>query len=298
MTKRQIALASTLLVAALPAMAVQDIDRSQATGPTPVVEVNNVQGKVTVTAWDRNEVKLTGTIENDDHKLEFTGDTGRVTIAVRPESKRYSYGRDDDAILELRVPGGTVLRVQTVSADIVATGVRGEQRLEAVSGDVTTDLFDQPLDVRSVSGDVDVRGSGGAGKVYAESTSGNVKARGLGGSLEARSVSGDLDLELGVTPEVRLETVSGNLGARLTLAEGGRVDARSVSGDVTLSFGKPVNGEFDIESFSGDIDNCFGPKSSRKNEYAPGTELRFSQGSGNARVSLETLSGDVNVCDH
>jgi hypothetical protein len=299
MNMRQTALAGTLVLAAFPALAVQNIDRSQATGPTPIVEVNNVQGKVTVTAWDRNEVRLTGTIENDEHKLEFTGDSGRVTIAVRPpESKRYSYGRDDDAFLEVRVPAGAILRVQTVSADILATGVRGEQRLEAVSGDVTTELFDQPLDVRSVSGDVDLRGNGGKGKVYAESTSGNVKGRGLGGALEAKTVSGDLDLELGVTAEVRLESVSGDLGARLTLAEGGRVDAQSVSGDVSISFGKPVNGEFDIESFSGDIDNCFGPKADRKSQYASGSELRFTQGSGNARVSVETLSGDINVCDH
>jgi len=299
MNTRQIALAGTLLLAAAPALAVQNIDRSQATGPTPVVEVNNVQGKVTVTAWDRNEVKVTGTIENDSHTFEFKGDTGRVEMAVRPpESKRYSYGRDDDAFLEVRVPAGAVLRVQTVSADIIATGVRGEQRLEAVSGDVTTELFEQPLDVRSISGDVDIRGNGGRGKVIAESTSGNVKARGLGGDLEATSVSGDLDLQMGVTAEVRLETVSGDVGAKLTLAEGGRVDAQSVSGDVSLSFGKPVNGEFDIESFSGDIDACFGPKSERKSQYAPGSELRFTQGSGNARVSLETLSGDITLCDH
>jgi len=297
MNTRQIALAGTLLLASLPAMAVQKIDRTQATGPMPVVDVSNVQGKVTVTAWDRNEVNVTGTIENDEHEFEFTGDTGRVTIAVRPESKRYSYGRDDDAFLEVRVPAGAVLRVQTVSADILASGVRGEQRLEAVSGNVTTELFDQPLDVRSISGDVDIRGSGGKGKVHAESTSGNVKARGLGDELEAKSVSGDLDVQLGVTSEVRLETVSGDVGARLTLAEGGRVDAQSVSGDVSLSFGKPVNGEFDIESFSGDIDNCFGPKESH-NKYGPGSELRFTQGSGNARVSLETLSGDIDVCDH
>jgi DUF4097 and DUF4098 domain-containing protein YvlB len=298
MNMRQTAFAGTLVLAAFPALAVQNIDRSQATGPAPVVEVNNVQGKVTVTAWDRNEVRVTGTIENDAHQFEFTGDAGKVTIAVRPpESKRYSYGRDDDALLEVRVPAGAMLRVQTVSADILANGVRGEQRLEAVSGDVTTELFDQPLDVRSISGDVDIRG-GGAGNVYAESTSGNVKARGLGGTLEAKSTSGDVDVEMGVTREVRLETVSGDLGARLTLAEGGRVDAQTVSGDVSLSFGKPVNGEFEIESFSGDIDNCFGPKSSRKSKYGPGTELRFTQGDGSARVSLETLSGDINICDH
>lgn len=296
MNIRHIAIAGALLLTTPVAFAAQSIDRSQPTGPTPSVEVNNVQGKVTVVAWDRQEVKVTGTIENDQHKFEFSGDNDRVVITVRAEGKQHSYGRQDDAILEVRVPVGSRLNVQTVSADIEVRGVTGTQRLESVSGDIIATVFDEQLDLRTISGDVDLRGSGGKAMVYAESTSGNVKARGLGGSLEAKSVSGDLDLELGLTPGLRLETVSGDVDAKLTLADGGRLDAQSVSGDVTVMFGQPVNGEFDIESFSGDIDNCFGPKSARKNQYAPGSELRFTEGSGGARVNLETLSGDISFC--
>jgi DUF4097 and DUF4098 domain-containing protein YvlB len=133
--------------------------------------------------------------------------------------------------------------------------------------------------------------------VYAESTSGNVRARGLAATVHAQSVSGGIDLTIGVTPQVRLETVSGEIVAALTLADGANLDAESVSGDVKLTFGQPVNGEFDVESFSGDIENCFGPKPARADKYTPGTELHFTQGTGQARVSLETLSGDIVFCD-
>ena len=256
MNARQIAIAGALLCAIPAAHAVQNIDRTLPTGATPVVEVSNVQGRVTVVAWDRQEVKVTGTIENDKHEFEFSGNNDRVTIRVRAKSKSYSYGRDDDAFLDIRVPEGARINVQTVSSDIDVRGVKGAQRLEAVSGDIIATVYDEPLDLRTVSGDADVRGAGGKGRVYAESTSGNVKARGLGSEVEAQSVSGD----------------------------------------VKLTFRKPVNAEFDVETFSGDIDNCFGPKASRADKYTPGSELHFIEGSGGGHVSLETLSGDVNVC--
>jgi DUF4097 and DUF4098 domain-containing protein YvlB len=298
MNIRQMALASVALLAIPAAFAAQNIDRSQATGPAPSVEINNVQGRVTVVAWDRQEVKVTGTIGNDEDEFEFSGDPERVVITVRTKSKKHSGGRQDDALLDVRVPAGAALNVQTVSADIEARGVRGAQRLEAVSGDVVTEVFDEQLDLRTISGDARVRGSGGKAKLYVESTSGDVTGRGLGGGVEAKSVSGDLDFEIGSTPQVRLETVSGDLSARLTLADAARLDARSVSGDLRLTFGKPVNAEFDVETFSGDIDSCFGPKPGRKSKYGPGSELRFTEGSGSARVSLETMSGAIGLCDH
>ena len=96
---------------------------------------------------------------------------------------------------------------------------------------------------------------------------------------------------------MRLKTVSGDVEASLTLAGGGRLDAESVSGNIDLRLGKPLNAEFDLETFSGDIDSCVGPKAERKSKYAPGSELRFTQGSGGARVSVETLSGDIELCD-
>ena len=71
----------------------------------------------------------------------------------------------------------------------------------------------------------------------------------------------------------------------------------SVSGTVTLKIKPPVNADFDIESFSGSIENCFGQKPRDTSKYTPGSELNFTQGKGGARVELETLSGEITICD-
>ena len=296
MNIRYAVIATSVLLATPAAQAVQNIDRSLPTGATPSVEISNVQGRVTVTAWDQQVVKVTGTIENDQTEFEFVGDQRHVVIKVRPESGK-SHRNHDEAILDIKVPAGASLDINTVSADIDVQGVRGEQRLEAVSGEITTAAYDEQLDVRTISGDAVINGTGGKARVDVQSVSGGVTVRGVDGEVEAQSVSGNIELDLGTATRLSLETVSGNLKASLTLASDARLDAESVSGHVDVRFAKPVNGEFEFETFSGNIENCFGPKAERKSKYAPGTELRFTQGSGGARVSVDTLSGTISICD-
>lgn len=296
MNIRYAVIATSVLLATPAAQAVQNIDRSLPTGATPSVEISNVQGRVTVTAWDQQVVKVTGTIENDQTEFEFVGDQRHVVIKVRPESGK-SHRNHDEAILDIKVPAGASLDINTVSADIDVQGVRGEQRLEAVSGEITTAAYDEQLDVRTISGDAVINGTGGKARIDVQSVSGGVTVRGVDGEVEAQSVSGNVELDLGTVTRLSLETVSGNLKASLTLASDARLDAESVSGHVDVRFAKPVNGEFEFETFSGNIENCFGPKAERKSKYAPGTELRFTQGSGGARVSVDTLSGTISICD-
>jgi len=295
-TKHRNIHATTLAIALLApaAWAAQDIDQSLQTGPRPAVEVSNVAGSVTITAWDQQVVQVTGRIDNDQDRLEMEGDAGRVVIKVRRDSGKYK--GDDGARLEIRVPSGASLDVSTVSADVSVAGVKGAQRLESVSGSLDASVFDEQLDLRSISGDATITGTGGKGRVFAESTSGDVRARGLAGEIEANTVSGELVLELGTIPHGRFKSVSGDIGATLGLAREGRLDIESISGDVELTFEEPVDAEFDVETHSGHIDNCFGPKSERKSKYAPGEELRFTEGDGRGRVRIDTLSGAIDFC--
>jgi len=287
-------LAIAALLAAPAAHAAQQIDQALNTGASPAVEVSNVAGKVNVTGWDRQEVKVTGTLENDEDEFEMSGDDKHVVIKVRPESGRQQNGKG--ARLEISVPKAASLDIQTVSADMNVKDVRGTQRLESVSGNVETMVFDEQLDLRSISGDAIINGSVGRGAVFAESTSGDVTARGLAGEFEAESVSGDLNIELRTAPRTRLNTISGDIDAVLLLVGDARLDVESISGDVDLRFTEPVNAAFDVESHSGKIDNCFGPKPERKSKYAPGTELRFTEGTGTGRVRIDTLSGEIGFC--
>jgi hypothetical protein len=80
------------------------------------------------------------------------------------------------------------------------------------------------------------------------------------------------------------------------LATDARLDFESISGDIRLDLAGPVNAAIDASSFSGEIRNCFGPKPARTDEYAPGKELRFTEGQGGARVRIRSMNGDIDIC--
>ena len=281
---------------AAPAAAEQNITKRATVEADATIEVSNVQGSVEVTAWDRNEVELVAVLESDKDELEFEATPRIVRIEVdRPDGK---YGRDhSEARLKLRVPAGAVLVVDTVSADITVAGVRGEQDLESVSGTVGTQAFDAPVKAASVSGDVTVTGNGGKAKVKTENVSGSATVSGVRGSFDGEVVSGEIHATIVAAREVEVNSVSGDITIDAELAPSARVEMESVSGTIGLKIKPPVNADFDLESFSGDIDVCFGPKARETSRYAPGTELSFTQGNGGARIELQTLSGDISICD-
>ncbi|HEU0225046.1 MAG TPA: DUF4097 family beta strand repeat-containing protein [Steroidobacteraceae bacterium] len=290
--------AATLAAIAPPALAAQNITKRATVVADAAIDVSNVQGRVDVTAWDRNEVELVAVLASDKDTLEFEATEREVRVKVRrPEGQKRWHGEDEDADLTLRVPKGARLSVSTVSADIGVAGVRGEQRLGTVSGDLRTQAFDEPVSVRSVSGDATVAGTGGRSAVSADTVSGTAIVNGIRGSFEGVAVSGDLDVTISAADRLRAKTVSGNLRANAELTSAARVDLGSISGDIVLKVKPPVNAEFEIESFSGDIDSCFGGKARARSKHGPGSELTMTQGGGGARVHVKTLSGEIEVCD-
>jgi hypothetical protein len=68
------------------------------------------------------------------------------------------------AHLRVQVPRGSQLSVTGVSADIHSTGVAGAQHLQPVSGNIEADVFQAPVEVRTVNGDIRLLGVGMQGK--------------------------------------------------------------------------------------------------------------------------------------
>lgn len=288
--------AAVLAILSQAAAAEQTHNKRATIAPDATIDISNVQGSVNVTAWDRNEVELTAHLESDKDELEFEATERQVRIEVR-RPDRHRYREEDDATLTLKVPKGARLNVETVSADITVDGVRGEQRLESVSGALETRAYDQLLSLHAVSGEITVAGSGGKAPLKTENVSGTTIVSGVRGVFEGATVSGSIDASIAAVERLHVETVSGDADIKAELAEGSRVEMESVSGTLTLVTKPPVNADFEIESFSGDIEACFGPKPRDKRKYGPGSELDFTQGKGGARVVIESLSGDINICD-
>lgn len=286
---------AALVLATLPlaAGAGTPINKRTAADPAGTVEISNIAGTVTVSGWSRNEVEITGELGDGVERLDFTkGDKITRIKVVLPERSH----NVEDTDLVVKVPLGSALSVNTVSADIVAQGVKGAQRIQSVSGDVRTEASGEDIECRTVSGDVNVAGSGQKGLVSITTVSGDATATRIAGEVNGNTVSGNFSLGIGEVTRSRLRSTSGDLAVSGQLAPDARVDIESISGDVKLDLLGTVAAEFEVSSFNGEIRNCFGPKPVRTDEYAPGREWRHKEGAGGARVRIKTLNGDVGVC--
>jgi DUF4097 and DUF4098 domain-containing protein YvlB len=286
--------ALALLVCAPVAFAGTPIEERAAADPTGQVEVSNTAGSVVVTTWPRNEVEVTGTLGEGAERLEFSsvGKLTRVKVVLPRQS-----GRVEGTALVLKVPAGSGLAINTVSADLTASGVRGAQRLQSVSGDIRTESAAEDVECKTVSGNVKVAGSGQRSLLTVTTVSGDAEVSRVAGEVNGNTVSGNFTVAMGDMLRSRLRSTSGNLGLHGRLAPDARIDFESISGNVKVTFDGAVGAEFDVSSFNGDIGSCFGPKPVRTSEYAPGSELRFREGAGTARVRIKTLNGDISLCN-
>ncbi len=284
---------ATILVLALgasPAFAQERVDKSAPANPTGVVEIENVSGSVRVIGWNRDRVQVEGTLGRGTERLDFEAGTQRTSIrVVLPRHCHDCDGSD----LEIHVPMGSRVEVEAVSADVSVRDVQGMLLLKSVSGEVMVTGDPKEVDARSVSGDVEI--SAVSAPVRAKSVSGDVRIRGAEGDVEAGSVSGEVLVEGGMIDRGEFGTTSGDIVIDGDLGPTARIDVKTVSGNIDFLLPASVGADFEISSFSGDIRNAFGPGARRVSRYTSEKELTFTAGSGGARVTARSFSGDVRL---
>lgn len=277
---------------AMPVVA-EEVDRTIDAATDGHVHVSNISGSVTINGWSRDQVEVTGEIGRNVEELIVERDGDKVTIKVKVPKKG---GRGIESDLYIKLPVASSIDVGTVSADIDVTGVLGDQELNTVSGDVTTEVDDRDVSAGSVSGDVEITGQGKDAETHGNTVSGDVTLIRVAGNAAAESVSGDVLVEGGSFDRAQFNTVNGDVLFRAELRRGGKLGAETVNGEVELQFVGEISARFDIETFNGDIDNCFGPKPQRTSKYTPGKELSFQEGDDDARVTVSTMNGDISIC--
>lgn len=292
MTRSRLTLLVLLAAAAAPAVA-DSVERRAPMSHGGTLEVSNVAGDVEIIGWSREEVRVEADLWEGVERLDFETDGSTTRIEVVLPQRRGSRPRGSS--LEIRVPDSSRVDVTTVSADLEVENIRGRQRLQTVSGDVTTQVWSQYAEVRTISGDLDISGHGGELSLAIVSVSGDIDVSDVSGELRGETVSGDVDVEGGHFANVKMSAVSGDFSLRGRLEGGGRIDVETVNGDVLLELEELYDVEYDLETFNGDIAPLFGYRPKRKSQYAPGWALRITEGPGSSSVRVQTLNGDVEV---
>ena len=261
------------------------IDTTFAFSRSGVVDLTQVSGDIIVTSWDRAEARVRAYAERGQVRSGLS--SSRLSLDV--ESVR---GRVGDSRFEVTVPVGVRVIARSRSGDVSVRGTKGAVQAESTSGDVEVTDATERIVIESVSGDV--RASQLSGEVRAQSVSGTIEVRGVSGDILAETTSGDVSL-LGVTSRsVTATTVSGEVEYEGGIDPNGRYEFHAHSGNVRLEIPESSSAHFSIETFSGSLDTEFAltlqpgqRTTSRPRRY------EFTLGSGTARVTAESFSGDI-----
>ena len=286
-------LISLLLVSyCLSATAGEKVDQTLDVTADGVVEVHNVRGEITFEGWDKNQVKVTGTLDDLTEKFIFktTGDRTLVKVKL-PRNSRYR--SRDGSDLKIMLPRSSRLAFSGVATDLDVSEIDGG------------------VDINSVSGDIVVKET--KGRTYINSVSGELKLKDLVGSLEVSTVSGDLEAKVqckklnisGVSADLaiqseqietaNLSTVSGDTRISGSMSDDAELKMSSVSGEAFYYIKGDLNARVSMETApGGDITNEYSedrPKSSFINSHS----LRFTAGSGKGVVRMSTVSGNIGL---
>jgi len=289
--RASLALLAACLCLAAVATAGKRVDETRQVDADARITIDNLAGTIEVVGWDKKEVRILCELDPKAKKLEING--GKSDLKIKVKYPRKTRGNLKGSTLTVQVPRGCRLETQSVSTDVTVRDVDGEIEIDSVSGEITVDGKPATLEISSVSGVIEVEVE--SADVEINSVSGEIFVQGVRRRLAISSVSGDVEVKSEVLDTFVFNAVSGELDLAAEPAPDGRLDIDCHSGEVTLYLPADVNAEFEIDTFSGDIDDDFGHEARRTHKHGPGKELSFTQGDGSASIDISIFSGEVRI---
>jgi hypothetical protein len=284
-----------LLLLATAAFAQTPIDETRPLDARGRIDIDNLKGRIEVRAWDREEVKISGSLGEGVEKLVIEGDRQHLVVQVRyPKGGGWGGDKSGPTELLLSVPRRADLEIESVSANVHVTGVAPSLlSIDSVSGDVAAAAAPAKASVATVSGDLILTLN--SADVDVQSVSGDMVLRGrLNGEIDAETVSGDVEIAVNGEHIQRLKAnaVSGDVSIHTALAPKGEIRAETVSGDLLLRLPRDVSAQARGESFSGNLKATGVTVEKRQ---GPGSSFSTRYGGGSGEISLQTFSGNAEI---
>ena len=190
------------------------------------ISVENVNGNIAATAWDKPYFKLRATkhvegghadeiLRLTEIRVEKVGNEIKVET-VNPKRRRLFGSSGAHVDYELQIPAKTDVRFETSNGKLVANGFAG-----TISGDAVN---------------------------------GSIELAGIAGPTNANTVNGNVRLAFaGPLHKTRIETVNGSIDVAFDKSSSVRYELETVNGHIEGSFDMPVEGKFGPKEARGSL---------------------------------------------
>jgi hypothetical protein len=234
----------------------EKIEKSLPADPQAVVTLCVASGALKVRGWDKSEIRVrsVGAEQVDFRRIDKTKDTSkpatRVDVMVLNKPGMHNPRLDCQAFadVDMDVPSGATVQVQTRDGNITITGVAGAYA-GSQSGDIAIERATKLVEAGSVGGSISLKDS--SGRVNLSSAGGwvevvNVRPATEEDTFEVGTVSGDIQLDRVSNPKVTAKTVNGNVTMTGPLAKSGWYGFTNMTGDVVLTL--PADASFQLQA--------------------------------------------------
>jgi hypothetical protein len=221
------------------------VERIVASDANVTVTLCVMAGQITVRGWNKNQVRATSVdaeqieLKRMDNFVDETKPARRIDVFIddRLEESRSRADCQASADVELDVPKGATVQVQTRDGDISIVGVEGAYA-GSQNGDICIEGVANKIEAGSIGGSISVKDSGG--RLSLSSAGGSIEATNVkpmdgDDNFEVITVSGDIQLEKISHAKLSARSVTGNINLAGSLAQSGVYGFNTMSGDVTLS---------------------------------------------------------------
>jgi DUF4097 and DUF4098 domain-containing protein YvlB len=179
------------------------------------VELQNINGAVHISAWDRNEVKVDA-IKRAEDEDELKGEEIRVDASTNSISMETRYHQREE------------------------TWHNRDHRAAEVEYTLTVPKSARLDEIKLINGWLDITGV--TGEVRASCINGKLMARGLAGELKLSTINGPLQAELErLATSVELSSVNGPVRLTMPSDAKARIEATTVHGGIENNFGLHTN---------------------------------------------------------
>jgi DUF4097 and DUF4098 domain-containing protein YvlB len=229
------------------------------------VRLDNFNGAVEISGWDRNTVEIDGTkyakteFRLKEMKIDIVPSASSIAIRTIPPIDRFG---NAGARYTIHVPKKTVLAgIVSSNGSIRVEGIEGDTHLRTSNGSVHAMMLVGPLDVQTSNGSVDVSEINGdttlhssngtiradvrKGRFGASTSNGSITAHlreSASGPVRLSSSNGHIELTMDAAREVHATTTNSSITVRMPSSAGAQVDAHTSNASITCDFDVSVRG--------------------------------------------------------
>lgn len=235
--------------------------------------LRQASGDITIRGVEGDTARVRSRAGADSLSEHFNIETGNGFLDIRQHERLglgiKLFGRGSSPELDIEVPHGATIQVETASAEVQASDLSGSKRFRTASGELRLSRFAGALDAETVSGDVDIDGQAPL-------------------DLTTKSISGDIRVRVPRVRRLDMGTTSGDIWLDAEMSGDGPFNLRSISGDVTIVGRSGFRVE--AETITGDLSS----ELAHKRESMPGRRV-LTVGRPGPTLQFRSVSGDLQV---